>query len=247
MSDPWQLEGTTVVITGASTGIGAALATGFLEAGADVVAVSRSPRKDTSPQSPRFHSVAADLSRRDETATAIDEILHSFESIDVVVNNAGAALRSAAVDYPMDDWDRIIELNVTAPFLLSRAFAPQMIERGRGKVIFTASLWAFLGGWEVPAYAVTKSAIAGMIRTLSNEWAPHGVQVNGIAPGYIETDLTRPVIEDPDRAPKYLSRIPTGRFGQPSDLVGAALFLASPLSNYVSGVILPVDGGWLAH
>jgi 2-deoxy-D-gluconate 3-dehydrogenase len=195
----------------------------------------------------RFHPISADLGDRSSTLAVIEEIRDEFGTPHVLINNAGAATREQAIDYPMEDWDRLLELNVTAPFLLARGFAPGMIERGSGKVIFTASLWSFLGGWQVPAYTVTKSAVAGMIRALSNEWAPLGIQVTGIAPGYIETDLTRPVIEDPERAPKYLARIPAGRFGQPSDLVGAALFLASPLSDYISGVILPVDGGWLAH
>ncbi|MGA0210193.1 MAG: SDR family oxidoreductase, partial [Candidatus Nanopelagicales bacterium] len=176
-----------------------------------------------------------------------DTIGSRFGAVDVLINNAGAASRGESVDYSIEEWDRIIELNLTAPFLLSRGLAPAMLERGRGKVLFTASLWSFLGGWQVPAYTVTKSAIAGLIRALSNEWAPRGIQVNGIAPGYVDTDLTRPVIEDPERAPRYLSRIPTGRWGQPTDIVGAALFLASSHADYITGTILPVDGGWLAN
>ena len=157
----------------------------------------------------------------------IDTLKADHERIDVLINNAGHALRAPSVDYPMDDWDRLIELNLTAPFLLSRGLAPPMLQRGAGKVIFTASLWSFLGGRSVPAYTVTKSGIAGMIRALSNEWAPQGVQVNGIAPGYIDTDLTRPAINDPEIGPAFLSRIPAGRWGEPRDVAGAALFLAS--------------------
>ena len=178
---------------------------------------------------------------------SIFRVVNKYEKIDVLINNAGHALRAPSVDYPMDDWDRLIELNLTAPFLLSRGLAPPMLHRGAGKVIFTASLWSFLGGRSVPAYTVTKSGIAGMIRALSNEWAPQGVQVNGIAPGYIDTDLTRPAINDPEIGPAFLARIPAGRWGEPQDVAGAALFLASHHSDYITGTIVPVDGGWLAH
>ncbi|MBL6631145.1 MAG: SDR family oxidoreductase, partial [Candidatus Nanopelagicales bacterium] len=197
--------------------------------------------------SPNYRTYAADLSVRSETEALIDTLKADHERIDVLINNAGHALRAPSVDYPMDDWDRLIELNLTAPFLLSRGLAPPMLQRGAGKVIFTASLWSFLGGRSVPAYTVTKSGIAGMIRALSNEWAPQGVQVNGIAPGYIDTDLTRPAINDPEIGPAFLSRIPAGRWGEPRDVAGAALFLASHHSDYITGTIVPVDGGWLAH
>ncbi|MEL0148613.1 MAG: SDR family oxidoreductase [Actinomycetota bacterium] len=246
MSDPWGLEGATVAITGASTGIGAALTDAFLDSGAIVLGISRSPDKHPTT-SPNYRTYAADLSVRSETEALIDTLKADHERIDVLINNAGHALRAPSVDYPMDDWDRLIELNLTAPFLLSRGLAPPMLHRGAGKVIFTASLWSFLGGRSVPAYTVTKSGIAGMIRALSNEWAPQGVQVNGIAPGYIDTDLTRPAINDPEIGPAFLARIPAGRWGEPQDVAGAALFLASHHSNYITGTIVPVDGGWLAH
>jgi 2-deoxy-D-gluconate 3-dehydrogenase len=245
MDRTWGLEGATVAITGASTGIGAALTRGFLDAGATVIGISRAPQPPADAGD--FHPLAADLSDRKETLGVVDAIGSRFGAVDVLINNAGAASRAESVDYSIEEWDRIIELNLTAPFLLSRGLAPAMLERGRGKVLFTASLWSFLGGWQVPAYTVTKSGVAGLIRALSNEWSPHGIQVNGIAPGYIDTDLTRPIIEDPERAPRYLSRIPTGRWGQPTDIVGAALFLASSHADYITGTILPVDGGWLAN
>lgn len=247
MDGTWGLTGAQVVITGASAGIGAALTRGFIDAGANVIGISRSPRTATDYPQGTFHPVAADLSDRASTLAAIDTINTSFGPVDVLINNAGAASRAESVDYSIDEWDRIVELNLTAPFLISRGLAPAMLARGRGKVLFTASLWSFLGGWQVPAYTVTKSGIAGLIRALSNEWAPQGIQVNGIAPGYVDTDLTRPVIEDPNRAPRYLARIPTGRWGQPTDIVGAALFLASAHADYITGTILPVDGGWLAN
>ena len=246
MSDPWGLEGATVAITGASTGIGAALTDAFLDSGAIVLGISRSPDKH-STTSPNYRTYAVDLSVRSETEALINAMKADHERIDVLINNAGHALRAPSVDYPMDDWDRLIELNLTAPFLLSRGLAPPMLHRGAGKVIFTASLWSFLGGRSVPAYTVTKSGIAGMIRALSNEWAPQGVQVNGIAPGYIDTDLTRPAINDPEIGPAFLARIPAGRWGEPQDVAGAALFLASHHSDYITGTIVPVDGGWLAH
>jgi len=241
MDDPWGLAGSTVVVTGSSSGIGAALVEGFRDAGAQVIGVSRRGTDAATT------SLTADLSNREDTLRVVDRITQEVGAVDVLVNNAGSASRGSATEYPESEWDRLIELNLTAPFLLSRGLAPAMIARGRGKVLFTASLWSFLGGKSVPAYAVTKSGIAGLIRSLSNEWSSVGIQVNGIAPGFVDTDLTRPVIEDPTRGPAYLARIPTGRWGTPHDVVGAALFLASAHANYVTGTILPVDGGWLAN
>jgi len=246
VTDPWGLAESNVVITGASSGIGAAMAEAFLDAGAHVTAISRTPDRQATPESDRYHTIAADLSKRGETLDVIASINADGQPVDVLVNNAGGATRGPSIDYPIEDWDRIIELNVTAPFLLSRGLAPSMIERGRGKVIFTASLWSFLGGRNVPAYTVSKSGLAGLIRGLSREWAPLGVQVNGIAPGFINTELTQPTITDPEIGPLFLSRIPTGRWGTPSDVVGAALFLASHHSDYITGTSLPVDGGWLS-
>lgn len=247
MADSWDLEGAIVAITGASSGIGAAMAEAFWTCGAHVLSVSRRPTVDGRTYSERFTHLAADLSKRDETDGVVTAINAEHGAVDVLINNAGSASRAPAIDYPIDDWDRILELNVTAPFLLSRGLAPGMIAAGRGKIIFTASLWSFLGGRNVVAYTVSKSAIAGAIRALSREWANSGIQVNGIAPGFVETDLTRPTIEDPTLGPQFLARIPTGRWGKPNDVTGAALFLASRHSDYITGTILPVDGGWLAN
>lgn len=246
MSEAWGLAGTTVVITGASSGIGAAIAEAFWSCGAHIVSVSRRPTINGKTFPERFSAIQADLSKRDETTDALGMINAEHESVDVLVNNAGGATRAPAVDHSIDDWDRILELNVTAPFLFSRGLAPGMIAAGHGKVIFTASLWSFLGGRNVAAYTVSKSGLAGLIRALSREWAPLGIQVNGIAPGYVATDLTKPTIDDPTIGPQFLARIPTGRWGKPEDIIGAALFLASSHSDYITGTILPVDGGFLS-
>jgi len=246
VADSWELDGATVVITGASSGIGAAIAEAFWSCGAHVVAVSRRSDINGKRLPERFSYVSADLSRRDETIDVVNTINAEHKTVNVLINNAGGATRAPAIDYPIEDWDRLLELNLTAPFLLSRGLVHGMVEAGRGKVIFTASLWSFLGGRNVAAYTVSKSGIAGLIRALSREWAPLGIQVNGIAPGYVETELTRPTIEDPTIGPQFLARIPAGRWGRPKDVTGAALFLASHYSDYITGSILPVDGGWLA-
>jgi 2-deoxy-D-gluconate 3-dehydrogenase len=167
--------------------------------------------------------------------------------IDILVNNAGTIARAPAVDHDDETWDSIIEINLTAPFILTRELGRGMVERGAGKVIFTASLLSFQGGILVPSYTASKSGIAGLVKAFSNEWAPHGVNVNGITPGYIATDNTEALRADPDRSRSILERIPAGRWGAAEDLAGATLFLASPASDYVCGIVLPVDGGWLAR
>ena len=198
-------------------------------------------RTSTPQQSPNYRTYAADLSVRSETEALIDTLKADHERIDVLINNAGHALRAPSVDYRdgrLGSTDRA-QPDRTFPSF-PRGLAPPMLQRGAGKVIFTASLWSFLGGRSVPAYTVTKSGIAGMIRALSNEWAPQGVQVNGIAPGYIDTDLTRPAINDPEIGPAFLSRIPAGRWGEPRDVAGAALSSSrANHSDYITGTIVP--------
>jgi 2-deoxy-D-gluconate 3-dehydrogenase len=171
----------------------------------------------------------------------------SGRRIDILVNNAGAIERAPAAEHPLEWWDRVLEIDLSSPFLLTQAVGRGMLERGRGKVIFTASLLSFQGGINVPGYAAAKSGIAGLTRALSNEWAQHGVNVNAIAPGYIATDNTQALRDDPDRSASILGRIPAGRWGTGGDIAGATVFLASPASDYVSGIVLPVDGGWLGR
>ena len=243
MSDVWGLSGRTALVTGSSSGIGAALVQGFLQAGATVLGVSRT---QSSVDHADFHAINADLSNRESTLALLERLSAEFPVIDVVVNNAGAATRAPATDFSAQEWDKLIELNLTAPFLISREVARGMIERRAGKILFIASLWSFQGGNQVSAYTATKSGVAGLVRALSNEWAPLGLQVNGIAPGYVETPLTHDLLRDPTKGPELLRRVPVGRFGEPSDVVGGALFLSSPHSDYLTGVVLPVDGGWLA-
>jgi 2-dehydro-3-deoxy-D-gluconate 5-dehydrogenase len=167
--------------------------------------------------------------------------------IDILVNNAGAIERAPAAEHPLAWWDRVLQIDLSSPFVLTQAIGRGMLERGHGKVIFTASLLSFQGGVNVPGYAAAKSGIAGLTRALSNEWAPLGVNVNAIAPGYIATDNTQALRDDPDRSMAILGRIPAGRWGSGADLAGATVFLAAPASDYVSGIVLPVDGGWLGR
>lgn len=189
----------------------------------------------------------ADLANRDAVVALAEEAERVATRIDVLVNNAGTIRRHAAVDYPMDDWDAVLRTNVDAVFLLCQRLGRAMVERGAGKIINVASLLAFSGGITVPAYAASKHAVAGITKALANEWAGQGVQVNAIAPGYIRTDNTRALQEDPRRADEIMSRIPAGRWGVPADVGGAAVFLASAASDYVSGHVLVVDGGWMAR
>jgi 2-deoxy-D-gluconate 3-dehydrogenase len=173
--------------------------------------------------------------------------LDALGRIDILVNNAGTIARAPAAEHPDEFWDHVIQVNLTSQFLLSREIGRTMIDRGRGKIIFTASLLSFQGGINVPGYTAAKSGVAGLTRALANEWAAHGVNVNAIAPGYIATDNTQALRDDPVRHRSILERIPAGRWGTPDDLAGATVFLASPASDYVNGVILPVDGGWLGR
>jgi len=167
--------------------------------------------------------------------------------VDILVNNAGTIARSPAVDYPDEWWDRVLEVDLTSQFVLTRRIGQGMVRRGSGKVIFTASLLSFQGGINVAAYTAAKSAVAGLTKALANEWAPAGVNVNAIAPGYIATDNTQALQDDAARSRSILDRIPAGRWGRPADLAGATVFLASPASDYVNGITLPVDGGWLGR
>jgi 2-deoxy-D-gluconate 3-dehydrogenase len=167
--------------------------------------------------------------------------------VDVLVNNAGTIRRAPAVTHLDDDWDEVLEVNLRAQFVLSREIGRTMVERGRGKIVFVASLLSFQGGINVPGYAASKGGVAQLTKALSNEWAPHGVNVNAVAPGYVATDNTTPLRDDPARAREILARIPVGRWAEPEDIAGAVVFLASPASDYICGAIIPVDGGWLAR
>jgi 2-dehydro-3-deoxy-D-gluconate 5-dehydrogenase len=247
----FSLEGRTALVTGCRRGIGQAIAVALAEAGADIVGVSPNlapgdPVEEQVAAAGRvFEGFRADLSRREEVYDLVRRL--ADRRIDVLVANAGSNRRHAAVDYPDEDWDHLIELNLTSQFILARELGRPMLERGSGKMIFTASLLTFQGGIRVPAYAAGKGGIGSLVKALSNEWAERGVQVNGLAPGYIATANTQALRDDPVRNEEILGRIPAGRWGSPEDMAGPAVFLASPASDYVSGEILVADGGWMAR
>jgi 2-deoxy-D-gluconate 3-dehydrogenase len=250
----FDLTGTLAVVTGAKRGIGFAMAEALAGAGADIIGVSATLETAGSAIEQRvtalgrsFTGRAVDFTDRDAVLAFADWLDGLDRPVDILVNNAGTIERSPAMVHPLESWDRVLEVNLSSQFALSQAVGRGMVGRGRGKIIFTASLLSFQGGLNVPGYAASKSAIAGLTRALSNEWAGHGVTVNAIAPGYIATDNTQALQDDPDRSRSILERIPAGRWGRAADLGGAAVFLASAASDYVSGVVLPVDGGWLAR
>jgi 2-deoxy-D-gluconate 3-dehydrogenase len=254
MSSPFDLSGQVAVVTGARRGIGAGIAVALAEAGADIVGVSATleesgsiVQKAVEQTGRRFTPYRADFSDRDAVQQLTDEITARHGTIDILVNNAGDIRRSPAVDYTDDDWDHVVQVDLTAQFTLARNLGRRMVERGRGKIVFTASLLSFQGGLNIVAYTAAKSGVAGMTKALANEWAAHGVNVNAVAPGYIETDNTAPLRNDPARFKAISDRIPAGRWGTPADIGGAVVFLASSAADYVHGVTLPVDGGWLGR
>ena len=251
--DQFRLDGKTALVSGAKRGIGYAMAVGLAEAGADIIGVSATldPGKSDIGDAVRalgrrFTGYRCDMSDRAQVYQLIDT-LKSEPQIDILVNNAGTIKRAPAAEHGDDIWDEVIETNLTAPFILARAIGGQMIARGQGKIIFTASLLSFQGGINVPGYAASKGGVAQIVMALSNEWVGKGVNVNGIAPGYIATDNTQALRDDPDRSKAILGRIPAGRWGKATDLAGATVYLASSASDYVSGHVLAVDGGWLGR
>ncbi|CAA9221884.1 MAG: 2-dehydro-3-deoxy-D-gluconate 5-dehydrogenase @ 2-deoxy-D-gluconate 3-dehydrogenase [uncultured Blastococcus sp.] len=246
----FSLAGRRALVTGAGRGIGRALALGLAAAGAEIVLAGRPGSSDDTLKTladagAPATAVDLDLSRpADIGADLLDRLPGP---VDVLVNNAGTITREDAVDVDLAAWSAVVDVNLTSLFQLTRAVAAPMLARGTGKVINVASLLSFQGGVRVASYAASKHAVAGLTRALANEWAPAGVQVNAIAPGYIETDNTAPLREDAQRRRGIDDRIPAGRWGRPEDLVGAAVFLASPAADYVNGHVLVVDGGWMAR
>ncbi len=252
--DQFKLDGKVALVTGCRRGIGRAMALALAEAGADLIGVSRSlePQgseieKQVLALGRKFTAYAVDFANRRAVRDFSKQVTLDFPVIDILVNNAGTIRRTPAAEHPDDYWDEVLETNLNAQFILSREIGKRMVERGSGKIIFTASLLSFQGGITVPGYAASKGAVAQLTKALANEWAPRGVQVNAIAPGYVSTDNTAALQADPVRNPAILSRIPAGRWGTPDDFKGAAVFLASPASDYVNGSVLVVDGGWLAR
>lgn len=251
MTISFDLTGTTAVVTGARRGIGFAMAEGLALAGSDIIAVSARQEADGGAIGARvreigrsFEGHAVDFKSRDAVLAFAESVKHRA---DILVNNAGTIQRAPAAEHPLDWWDEVLDVNLRNQFVLTQAVGQGMLERGRGRIIFTASLLSFQGGINVPGYTAAKSGVAGLVKALSNEWAGRGVTVNAIAPGYIATDNTQALRDDADRSQAILDRIPAGRWGEASDLQGATVFLASPAAAYVTGVTLPVDGGWMAR
>jgi 2-dehydro-3-deoxy-D-gluconate 5-dehydrogenase len=251
MSDIFSLADRTALVTGANTGLGQAMAVALAQAGADIIAVGRSAVTETEAHvkttGRAFHFIQADLGQPNISGDVIAAAKAVATAPDILVNNAGIIRRNDALDFTEEDWDAVMDVNLKTAFFLSQAAAKEMVQRGAGKVINIASMLSFQGGVRVASYAASKSGIAGLTRLLANEWAAKGINVNAIAPGYFSTNNTTALRADEARNKSILERIPAGRWGQPSDLGGAAVFLASAASNYVHGAILPVDGGWLAR
>lgn len=249
----FDLSGKIALVSGCNKGIGFAMACGLAEAGADVIGVSASLQAGSEIEQKvktlgrNFYPYKADLSDRAGLYQFIGQVKSDFQRIDILINNAGTILRAPAAEHSDAFWDDVLALNLDAPFILAREFGRDMVTRGIGKIIFTASLLTFQGGINVPGYAASKGAIGSLVKALSNEWASKGVQVNAIAPGYIATSNTEALRNDPDRSSAILSRIPAGRWGEPEDFKGPVVFLASNASNYISGIILTVDGGWMGR
>lgn len=247
----FNLEGRIAVVTGATRGIGRGIAMALAGAGADIVAVSRRPAESLAADVRRLgracHLVACDLEHAEQVETVIPRAVAAAGRVDILVNNAGTVARSPALDVSRESWHRVLQVNLHAVFRLCQAAAADMLPRRRGKIVNIASLMSFEGGILVSPYTASKGAVGQLTKALANEWASQGINVNAIAPGYIATDLTRPLQEDSTRNPAILVRIPAGRWGRPEDLAGAAVFLASEASDYVHGHLLAVDGGWLAR
>ena len=252
MANPFSLEGKVALVTGANTGIGQGIAIALAAAGADIAAAGRSEPTDTQAAvealGRKFLSIKADFGSTEPVQRVVDETVAAFGKIDILVNNAGIIRRADSIEFSEADWDAVMDTNLKVVFFLTQAFAKQALKQGTGaKVVNIASLLSFQGGIRVPSYTASKSGLAGLTKILANEWAAKGINVNAIAPGYFDTNNTEALRNDADRNASILARIPAARWGKPSDLGGAAVFLASPAADYVQGITLPVDGGWLAR
>ena len=250
--DQFKLDGRVALVTGASTGLGQAIAIALAEAGADVACHGNTHSPETTCHaitqiSRKAFAVTGDLASKETPRDLIDATLKQFGRLDILVNNAGTIRRAPAVDYSEEDWSTVIEVNLSAVFRLSQFAGRGMLEQGSGKIINIASLLSFQGGITVPAHAASKGGVAQLTKALANEWAGKGINVNAIAPGYMRTDNTKALQQDETRNRQILERIPAGRWGEPADLAGAAVFLASSASDYVNGHVLVVDGGWMGR
>lgn len=252
MTNMFSLEGKTALVTGARTGIGQAIAVGLAKSGAEVILLGHQDNMQETEQTierlgKSSKTVLVDLGNIPDLSAKCDELVSQLGHVDILVNNAGIIRRQPASEHSLENWQAVIDTNLHAIFILSQKFAQSMLTKGAGKIINIASLLSFQGGITVPGYAASKHGVTGLTKALANEWASRGIQVNAIAPGYIETNNTEALRNDEQRNQSILGRIPAGTWGTPDDLVGAAVFLASPASNYVNGHVLVVDGGWMAR
>jgi 2-deoxy-D-gluconate 3-dehydrogenase len=254
MKNPFDLTGKKALVTGCSRGIGKAMAVALAQAGADIVGVSATLEKSGSDverevlaTGRKFQAYACDLSDRKAVSSFLAELTMDHPDLDILVANAGTIRRAPAAEHSDEDWDHVIDVNLRSQFVMAREIGKQMLRRGHGKIVFTASLLSFQGGITVPGYAASKGAIAQLTKALSNEWAGKGINVNAIAPGYIATDNTAALRADETRNNAILARIPAGRWGTPEDLSGALVFLCSDAAAYVQGTVLTVDGGWMGR
>lgn len=250
--DKFRLDGKVALVTGASAGLGAAIAVALAEAGADVAAHGNSRTPDATCEIIRHSgrrslAIRGDLADRETPRRLVAGVLEEFGRLDILVNNAGTIRRAPAAEYSEEDWDAVIEVNLSSVFRLSQLAGRHMLERGSGKIVNVASLLSFQGGVTVPAYAASKGGVAQLTKALANEWAAKGINVNAVAPGYMRTDNTAALQRDEVRNRQILERIPAGRWGEPEDLAGAVVFLCSAASDYLHGHVLAVDGGWLGR
>jgi len=250
----FSLEGKTALVTGCKRGIGKAMAMGLAEAGANIIGVSATletsgsaVEKAVTALGKSFKGYACDFSDRTALYRFIKQVKQDFPVIDILINNAGTILRTPAAEHPDEMWDKVIEVNQNAQFILTREIGKDMLARGAGKIVFTASLLTFQGGITVPGYAASKGAIGQMTMAFANEWASKGINVNAIAPGYIATDNTEALRNDPERSASILGRIPAGRWGKPEDFAGPTVFLCSEAAAYMHGITMLVDGGWMGR
>ncbi|MBC7251055.1 MAG: 2-dehydro-3-deoxy-D-gluconate 5-dehydrogenase KduD [Anaerolineae bacterium] len=250
--DLFRLDGKVALVTGAGRGLGQAMALGLAEAGADIACLYREHYQETQAQvqalGKKFLPVQCDLLHAtvSDLCDVVDHVVRHMGSLDILVNNAAITRRATVMEFNERDWDDVLQVDLKALFFLSQAAARVMAQQGHGKIIHVASVLAFQGGLLIPAYTAAKSAVAGLTRAMAVEWASKGINVNAIAPGYMRTDMTAPLQKDPQRNESIMSRIPAGRWGEPADLKGIVVFLASAASDYMHGTIVPVDGGWLA-
>lgn len=248
------LDNKLALVTGCSSGIGMTVAIEMAKAGADIIGVSNSlpstgseVAKTVETAGKKFYPYQADFSDRKSLYAFLEKVKTDHPRIDILINNAGHIMRKPAAEHPDEYWDTIIDINLNAQFIITREIGKRMVEQKSGKIVFTCSLLSFQGGINVPGYAASKGAISSLLKAFANEWAPHGITVNGVAPGYIATDNTTQLRKDPERSAAILSRIPASRWGTTEDMAGAYIFLSSRASDYVNGTILTVDGGWMGR